>query len=112
MSRFGACMAPSAWSTGLLRVQPMLVPAHVFREYDIRGVADRELSSDLIRATGEAFAAALIEQAPKGKKLSIAVGRDCRLSSSRLFEALSEGLTRAGVDVVDKIGRASCRERA
>jgi phosphomannomutase/phosphoglucomutase len=79
----------------------MLVPAHVFREYDIRGIAERELSSDLIRATGEAFAAAVIEQAPKGKKLSIAVGRDCRLSSSRLFEALSEGLTRAGVDVVD-----------
>src|SRR5687767_14026036 len=79
----------------------MLVPAHVFREYDIRGVADRELSSDLIRATGEAFAAAVIEQAPKGKTLSIAVGRDCRLSSSRLFDALSDGLTRAGVNVVD-----------
>lgn len=79
----------------------MLVPAHVFREYDIRGVADRELSSDLIRAVGGAFAAAVIEQAPKGKKLSIAVGRDCRLSSTRLFDALSEGLTRAGVDVVD-----------
>jgi phosphomannomutase/phosphoglucomutase len=79
----------------------MLVPAHVFREYDIRGVADRELSSDLIRAVGEAFAAAVIERASKGKKLVIAVGRDCRLSSSRLFEALSEGLTRAGADVVD-----------
>ena len=79
----------------------MLVPAHVFREYDIRGVADRELSSDLIRATGEAFATAVIERGPKGKKLAIAVGRDCRLSSTRLFEALSEGLTRAGVDVVD-----------
>jgi phosphomannomutase/phosphoglucomutase len=79
----------------------MLVPAHVFREYDIRGVADRELSSDLIRAVGEAFAAAVIERAPQGKKLVIAVGRDCRLSSSRLFEALSEGLTRAGADVVD-----------
>jgi phosphomannomutase/phosphoglucomutase len=79
----------------------MLVPAHVFREYDIRGVADRELSSDLIRAVGEAFAAAVLERAPQGKKLVIAVGRDCRLSSSRLFEALSEGLTRAGADVVD-----------
>jgi phosphomannomutase/phosphoglucomutase len=79
----------------------MLVPAHVFREYDIRGIADRELSDDLIRAIGEAFALALFENVPEGKSLEIAVGRDCRLSSPRIFEALAEGLIRGGIHVID-----------
>jgi phosphomannomutase/phosphoglucomutase len=40
----------------------MLVPAHVFREYDIRGIADRELSSDLAYAIGRGFGAALLDE--------------------------------------------------
>jgi phosphomannomutase / phosphoglucomutase len=79
----------------------MLVPAHVFREYDIRGIADRELSDDLIRAIGEAFALALFEDVPRGQSLEVAVGRDCRLSSPRIAEALAEGLVRGGINVID-----------
>src|ERR1044071_4162285 len=79
----------------------MLVPAHVFREYDIRGIADRELSDDLVRAIGEAFALALFEDVPRGQSLEVAVGRDCRLSSPRIAEALAEGLVRGGITVID-----------
>jgi phosphomannomutase/phosphoglucomutase len=79
----------------------MLVPAHVFREYDIRGVADKELSDELIGAIGQEFAHALYEDAPGAERLEIAVGRDCRLSSPRMLEALTEGLLRGGVDVID-----------
>jgi phosphomannomutase/phosphoglucomutase len=79
----------------------MLVPAHIFREYDIRGIADRELSSDLAVAVGRGFGAALLESGPAGRRLKIAVGRDCRLSSPRLFEALTSGLLQAGVDLID-----------
>src|SRR5260221_2451978 len=79
----------------------MLVPAHVFREYDIRGVADQELTDDLIRVTGEAFGLALFDHAPWQSSLRVAVGRDCRLSSPRIFEAFCLGLVRAGVDVID-----------
>jgi phosphomannomutase / phosphoglucomutase len=79
----------------------MLVPAHVFREYDIRGVADKELSDELIGAIGQEFAHALYEDAPGADRLEIAVGRDCRVSSPRMFEALTEGLLRGGVDVID-----------
>jgi phosphomannomutase/phosphoglucomutase len=90
----------------------MLVPAHVFREYDIRGIADRELSSELAIAIGAAFGTALLEsrapqarQGPSGaateKPLRVAVGRDCRLSSPRLFDALTVGLRQVGIDVVD-----------
>src|SRR4051812_20523600 len=79
----------------------MPFPSHVFREYDIRGVADTDLTSDLVREVAATFAGMLAEQHPAGKKLRIPVGRDCRLSSPRLHAALVEGLLGAGVDVVD-----------
>jgi phosphomannomutase / phosphoglucomutase len=75
----------------------MNVPTHVFREYDIRGVADRDLSDALARGIGRGFATMLGE----GKQLRVAVGRDCRLSSDRLFAALTAGLVEAGATVVD-----------
>jgi phosphomannomutase/phosphoglucomutase len=78
------------------------VPGHIFREYDIRGVADRDLTDDVVHAIGRAFGAMLVEGAEAGtKSLRIAVGRDCRLSSPRLFAALVRGLREAGTDVVE-----------
>ncbi len=76
---------------------PFAVPSQIFREYDIRGVADEHLSSDLFRSLGRAFSTLF----PTDRKIKVAVGRDCRLSSPRLFEALVDGLTAAGLDVVD-----------
>jgi phosphomannomutase/phosphoglucomutase len=75
------------------------VPKQIFREYDIRGVADQHLSSDLFSALGRAFVTLFPESARR--KVRVAVGRDCRLSSPRLFEALVDGLTSSGIDVVD-----------
>ncbi len=66
-----------------------------FREYDIRGVADRDLPDALVRAIGLAIAErAYATGGP------VAIGRDCRLHSPRLYAALSEGV-RAIADVVD-----------
>jgi phosphomannomutase / phosphoglucomutase len=80
----------------------MQVPTHAFREYDIRGVADRDLSDEVTGGIGGAFATMLgAAAAPAGKPVRIAVGRDCRLSSDRLRAALVDGLTRAGASVVD-----------
>ncbi len=76
----------------------MLVPTHAFREYDIRGVADRDLGDDVARGIGRGFATVL-GAATRG--LRVAVGRDCRLSSDRLFAALVDGLTAGGADVVE-----------
>jgi len=69
----------------------------IFREYDIRGVADRDLPTDVVRDLGRAFGAHL---ALRGHR-RIALGRDCRLSSDRLHDALLEGLVETGRDVVD-----------
>ncbi|BBK33032.1 phosphomannomutase [Stella humosa] len=65
----------------------------ILREYDIRGVIGKTLSTDDARAIGRAFGTI----AGSG---TIAVGRDGRLSSPGLEEALIEGLTASGRDVV------------
>jgi phosphomannomutase/phosphoglucomutase len=72
----------------------MVIPRSIFREYDIRGVADRDLTDAVANAIGRGLGTIL------GAK-RICVGRDCRLSSPRLFAALTEGLTRHGVQVLD-----------
>jgi phosphomannomutase/phosphoglucomutase len=69
----------------------------IFREYDIRGIADRDLSDEVVRAVGRAFAHKMGE---RGKR-RIAVGRDVRLSSSRIRAAVIEGLRDQGASVVD-----------
>jgi phosphomannomutase/phosphoglucomutase len=71
------------------------IPRQIFREYDIRGVADRDLTDDLAHAIGQCFG----RQVPLGADRTVAVGRDCRLSSPRLFSALTTGLTEVGCSV-------------
>ena len=68
----------------------------IFREYDIRGKADRDLSDDLVRDLGRALGTVM---AQRGKR-RIMVGRDCRVSSERLRRALVEGLVETGRQVV------------
>ena len=76
----------------------MTLNKRIFREYDIRGVADRDLGSDLVRDLGRALAAHL---APTTGSATIAVGRDCRVTSPRLFEALTDGIRESGTKVLD-----------
>jgi len=68
----------------------------IFREYDIRGVAERDLPDDLARDLGRALGTVMAE---RGKR-RIMVGHDCRVSSKRLRDALVEGLVEAGRHVV------------
>src|SRR5579864_2049210 len=74
----------------------MLKPT-IFREYDIRGVADTELLSADVADLGRALGTLL--QRKSGRRINI--GRDCRLSSPRLHEALREGLIASGCEVTD-----------
>ncbi|HET9952568.1 MAG TPA: phosphomannomutase/phosphoglucomutase [Candidatus Eisenbacteria bacterium] len=69
----------------------------IFREYDIRGIADTDLTDGVIRAVGRAFGERMRE---KGQS-SVAVGRDVRLSSARIRSALVEGLLDQGMRVID-----------
>lgn len=72
-------------------------PHHVFREYDIRGIADTEISEVLGYRLGMAFARTL----PEGEKRPVIVGRDVRLSGPTLQKAVMQGLIDAGIDVLD-----------
>jgi phosphomannomutase / phosphoglucomutase len=72
----------------------------IFREYDVRGIADVDLDDETVSLIGQAYAAALIQQ---GHSPRVGIGFDARGSSPRLFDALSRGIRSAGVDVV-KLG--------
>ncbi len=74
----------------------MLKPT-IFREYDIRGVAETELSSPDVVELGRGLGTLL--QRKSGR--SINLGRDCRLSSTRLRDALLQGLIASGCQVTD-----------
>jgi len=69
----------------------------IFREYDIRGVAEAELLSADVADLGRGLGTLL--QRKSGRRINI--GRDCRLSSLRLHEALLEGLIASGCEVTD-----------
>jgi phosphomannomutase/phosphoglucomutase len=77
-----------------------ILAPQVFREYDIRGVADRDLTSELAEAIGRGYGA-MLSAGRNPADLRVAVGRDCRLSSPRLHAALLRGLTRLGLQVID-----------
>lgn len=70
---------------------------HIFREYDIRGVVDKDLTDetvyDLARAIGTFFKA-------NGSRYA-SVGRDARESSPRFRDIVIRGLTETGCDVLD-----------
>ncbi|NTW60885.1 MAG: phosphomannomutase, partial [Nitrospirae bacterium] len=69
----------------------------IFREYDIRGIADRDLVDPVIELLGNAFADYL---RPSGVP-TVTIGYDARLSSPRLRDALGRGLTASGLNVID-----------
>src|SRR5688572_14080795 len=74
------------------------IPAGIFRQYDIRGIVDRDLTVGVAGALGRAYAVYLDEHKIAG---AVAVGRDNRPSGTMLRDALVRGLNAGGRDVVD-----------
>ena len=70
---------------------------HVFREFDISGIAEQELNQDLIKQIGQAFAS----EAKQLNVRTLVVGRDGRHSSPSLADALIQGIIATGCDVLD-----------
>lgn len=102
-----SCCAPeSPWT-----FEPDLLQAHgnhfrthrkhmkseIFREYDIRGVVDRDFDLSDVERIGKGFGTHLHQHDGR----SAVVGRDCRLSSPGVRDALVQGLVASGVRVVD-----------
>ncbi len=73
------------------------LPAHIFRAYDVRGIADQELTEPVVSAIAKAFGTSVME----GSAGSIVVGRDGRLSSNRISEQVVAALESIGCSVID-----------
>jgi len=69
----------------------------IFREYDIRGKVDTDLTDEVVLNIGRAFASYMFEK----KKKVVSIGRDCRLSSEHLRDLIVSGMTEGGLDVID-----------
>jgi len=82
----------------------MKLPDHIFRQYDIRGIVGEDLTSDLARLIGRAYAAEFHHAVPgdaSDARPRVVVGADNRPSSPELADALIAGLTEGGLDVLD-----------
>jgi len=77
----------------------MSVLDEIVKAYDIRGVVPDQLSPDIARALGTAFAACAGAD-------TVLLARDMRPSGPELADAFADGLQEQGIDVID-LGLAS-----
>ncbi len=75
----------------------MKINPKIFREYDIRGIVDKDLTLEFVEFLGEGLGTYFREH----EKRDVALGRDCRLSSPVFAEAITRALLRTGCSVVD-----------
>jgi phosphomannomutase/phosphoglucomutase len=73
------------------------VNPNIFREYDIRGIVDQDLSPEVVRTLGQGMGTYFRR---RGRR-TVAVGRDCRLSSPEYYRCIADGLKSAGCHPVD-----------
>lgn len=74
-----------------------MINPHVFREYDVRGVVDKDLNEDFVFNLGRAIGTYAFSNRVK----NMTIGRDCRLSSDAYHNYLIKGLNAAGINTID-----------
>ena len=92
-----APQAEEAARGDLMRTPSTESPPHVFRAYDIRGIAGEEINEPFAYQLGRALGTLALQS---GEKLML-VGRDGRNSSELLRDCLIEGLLESGCNAVD-----------
>ena len=75
----------------------MALSPHIFREYDVRGDADRDLTDAVVETIGRSYGTWLLDRGFS----RMSIGGDVRLSTPRIRAALTRGVLAAGVDVID-----------
>ena len=75
----------------------MDINPNIFREYDIRGIVDRDLTPGLVETLGKGIGTYFRGH---GKREAV-IGRDCRLSSPSYARALIKGIRSTGCGVCD-----------
>ena len=79
----------------------MLVAKNIFKAYDIRGLSDTELFPELAYSLGRAFVVFLRNHNLIKPGQAVVVGKDMRLTSPGLQQALMRGVKDETVEVVD-----------
>jgi phosphomannomutase/phosphoglucomutase len=79
-----------------------MINPEIYRKYDIRGIAEKDMNADDVERIGKGIGTYLQQQG----NTFIAVGRDCRLTSNEYTERLIQGLIATGCRVTD-IGMCS-----
>ena len=74
-----------------------MINPYIFREYDIRGVVDKDLTDDVVYKLGLCIGTYMLQHAVE----KVSVGGDIRLSTERFRTLLMKGLRETGVSVVD-----------
>jgi phosphomannomutase/phosphoglucomutase len=69
----------------------------IFREYDIRGIAGKDLTQETVELLGLGLGTYYQHR----RCAKITLGRDCRPSSNLFRDALVAGLTATGISVID-----------
>jgi phosphomannomutase len=79
----------------------MPVDQSVFKAYDVRGTYPDQMNEELAYKIGRAITVFLSEESGKpASELSVAVGRDMRLSAPDMMDAYVNGITDGGADVL------------
>jgi len=89
--------APPTRPVSSLSTTTSSLQSSIFREFDIHGIAGKELDEATVTTIGKAFAS----EALALNIHTIVVGRDGRVSSAGLANALIGGITSTGCDVLD-----------
>jgi phosphomannomutase/phosphoglucomutase len=77
-----------------------MIEPRIFREYDIRGIWEDDLTMEAVRAIGRAFSVYLKGKINKDRP-TVSIGMDARLSSPLINKALTEEITASGIDVIN-----------
>jgi phosphomannomutase/phosphoglucomutase len=90
-------MQPTPADLNPTTIQSALAPRSIFKAYDIRGIVGKTLTPAIVEAIGHALGS----EARHRAQTEICIGYDGRLSGPALADALSEGIRKAGVNVVN-----------
>ncbi|MEO0184892.1 MAG: phosphomannomutase, partial [candidate division WOR-3 bacterium] len=74
-----------------------MIDPSIFREYDIRGIADTDLNNE----NAELLALGLGTYYRLNNQDTIVIGGDVRLSTPRIMSILVRGLQKTGCNVID-----------
>jgi phosphomannomutase/phosphoglucomutase len=75
----------------------LVIPKHIFRAYDIRGIAATEVTPTIAELVGRAVASEALNQGEH----SLLVGLDARTHSPQLYEGLVKGILATGCNVIN-----------